>query len=136
MSLYNIPNSLLYFSRYNWYLRSLNTKEAERRKVLADIRSGLISRDTIDEGWQDSLNNEIDELKKRLYDIEFTVKSMPETPELLPCKLFLRLHFIMGMTMTDTAETMNISLSTLRRIKDKAAMHFENFPPHKFEESI
>lgn len=129
MRLYNYPNSLLYFSRYNWYLRALNTKTAERRKILADINSGLISRDTLDEDWNRQLEAELDALKKRLNSIEFTVNAIPETPELLPCKLFLRLHFICGMSMTETAEKLNVSQTTLRRIRDRAAKHFEDFPP-------
>ncbi len=133
MRLYNIPNSLLYFSRYNWYLRALNTKKAERRKILADINSGLISRDTLESDWQKALEGEIVELKKRLHDIESTIESIPETPNLLPCKLFMRLYFVLGMSMTDTAEKMNVSLSTLRRIRDRAARHFEDFPPHAYE---
>ena len=133
MRLYNIPNSLLYFSRYNWYLRALNTKKAERRKILADINSGLISRDTLDSDWQKSLEHEIVELKKRLHDIESTIEAIPETPNLLPCKLFMRLYFVLGMSMTDTAEKMNVSLSTLRRIRDRAARHFDDFPPHAYE---
>ncbi len=129
MRLYNYPTSLLFFSRYDWYMRALNSKSAERRKILADINSGLISRDTLDEDWSASLESEIAELKTKLHDIEFTVDSIPETPELLPCKLFLRLHFICGMSMTDTAEKLNVSLTTLRRIRDRAARHFDNFPP-------
>ncbi|MBQ9920546.1 MAG: hypothetical protein IJO52_00020 [Clostridia bacterium] len=133
MRLYNIPNSLLYFSRYNWYLRALNTKKAERRKILADINSGLISRDTLDSDWQKSLESEIIDLKKRLHDIESTIEGIPETPNLLPCKLFMRLYFVLGMSMTETAEKMNVSLSTLRRIRDRAARHFDDFPPHNYE---
>ncbi len=133
MRLYNIPNSLLYFSRYNWYLRALNTKKAERRKILADINSGLISRDTLDSDWQKALECEIIELKKRLHNIESTIAAIPETPNLLPCKLFMRLYFVLGMSMTDTAEKMNVSLSTLRRIRDRAARHFDDFPPHSYE---
>ncbi|MBQ8250093.1 MAG: sigma-70 family RNA polymerase sigma factor [Clostridia bacterium] len=132
MRLYNIPNSLLYFSRYNWYLRALNTKQAERRKILADINSGLISRDTLDSDWQKSLEVEIGELKKHMHDIESTIESIPETPNLLPCKLFMRLYFVLGMSMTETAEKMNVSLSTLRRIRDRAARHFDDFPPHNY----
>ncbi len=129
MRLYNYPTSLLFFSRYDWYLRALNSKNAERKKILADINSGLISRDTLDENWSRNLESEIESLRKRLHDIEYTVNAMPETPELLPCKLFLRLHFICGMSMTDTAGEMNVSQSTLRRIRDRAARHFDDFPP-------
>lgn len=129
MRTYNVPSSLLYFSRYAWYLRALNTKKAERRKILADIDSGLISRDTLDSDWQKSLEREIAELKARMHDIEFTVDSIPETPQLFPCKLFLRLYFILGMSMTETAEKMNVSISTLRRIRNTAARHFADFPP-------
>ena len=127
-----IPESLTFFSRYQWYLRALNTKKAEKRKILADINSGLISRDTLDEDWQELLESEIQKIRKNLHDIEFTLDLMPETPKLLPCKLFLRLHFIVGMSMTETAEKLNVSASTLRRIRDRAARHFDEFPVHDY----
>ncbi len=131
MRLYNYPNSLLFFSRYDWYLRALNTKSAERRKILSDINSGLISRDTLDEDWSRQLESEIEALKERLHSIEFAIDAIPETPELLPCKLFLRLHFVCGMSMTETAEKLNVSQTTLRRIRDRAAKHFEDYPPYR-----
>lgn len=122
------PDSLLYFARYGWYLRALNSKEAERRKIKADINSGLISRDTLEEDWAEKLREETAAIRRRLHAIEATVESMPETPTLLPCKLFLRLHFVVGMSMTETAEKINVSATTLRRIRDRAAAYFEKFP--------
>lgn len=129
MRTYCIPNSLLFFSRYSWYLRALGTKKAERNKILADINSGLLSRDTLDTDWQRSLEKEIDSLRAKMKEIEYVVESLPETPQLFPCKLFLRLYFIVGLSMTETAAEMNVSMSTLRRIRDRAARHFDDFPP-------
>lgn len=129
MRTYCVPNSLLFFSRYAWYLRALGTKKAERHKILADINSGLLSRDTLDTDWQRSLEKEIESLRAKMKEIEYVVESLPETPQLFPCKLFLRLYFIVGLSMTETAEEMNVSMSTLRRIRDRAARHFDDFPP-------
>lgn len=129
MRTYCIPNSLLFFSRYSWYLRALGTKKAERNKILADINSGLLSRDTLDTDWQRSLEKEIDSLRAKMKEIEYVVESLPETPQLFPCKLFLRLYFIVGLSMTEAAAEMNVSMSTLRRIRDRAARHFDDFPP-------
>ncbi len=129
MRIFNYDNELQYFSRYNWYLRSLNAKKAERRKILADISSGLISRDTLDEDWEAQLEREADEISEKLRAIERTIDEIPETPSLLPCKLFLRLHFVSRLNMTETAEKLNVSESTLRRIRDRAIRYFEENPP-------
>ncbi len=119
---------LLYFAKYGWYLRALNSKKAERRKINADINSGLISRDTLDEDWSVRIDREIEDIRKNLHRIEATIEAMPETPSLLPCKLYLRLHFVVGMSMTETAEKLNVSATTLRRIRDRAADYFGKFP--------
>lgn len=122
------PEPLLYFAKYGWYLRALNSKKAERRKINADINSGLISRDTLDEDWNERINLEIENIRENLHRIESTIEGMPETPSLLPCKLYLRLHFVVGMSMTETAEKLNVSATTLRRIRDRAADYFGKFP--------
>ncbi len=119
---------LVYFARYRWYLKALNAKKAEYKKILADINSGEISRDTLDPFWKENIKNEVKYLRRKLKDIEFTVASLPDTPELMPCKLFLRLYYISGMSMTMTAEKMNVSISTARRIKERAAKHFDTTP--------
>ncbi len=121
-------DSLLYFAKYHWYLTALNSKEAERKKILANINSGLISRDTLEEDWSERLDGEISALRNHLHAIEATIESIPETPLLLPCKLFLRLHYVVGMSMTETAEKINVSATTLRRIRDRTADYFEHFP--------
>ena len=121
--------SLRYFAKYRWYLKALGAKRSEKQKIIADINSGLISRDTLDENWQRSLNRDIATIKRRLKKIEETVDSLPDTSEFFPCKLLLRLHFIMGMTMTDTAAAMNVSVSTLRRIYDRTVKYFDRYPP-------
>jgi len=129
--------SLFYFEKYRWYLQALNTKIAEYKKINSDIASGLMSRDTVDDNWQRKLKREIRQLKKRLNYIEFTVNSLPETAELLPCKLFLQLHFILGLNLTETAEKMNVSISTVRRIRDRAERHFEDVPfEYKTDEEL
>ena len=106
----------------------MHSKKAERAKILADINEGNISRDILSPDWNERLLGEIRRLKRKLADIEFAVESIPETPELIPCKLFLRLHFISGMTLTQTADKMDVSLSTLRRIRDRASKYFDTYP--------
>ena len=129
MRMYNYTNSLAYFEAYGWYMRSLNAKNAERRKILADIRSGFISRDMLDPDWEATLEAEAEALRAQLDAIEAVVESMPETSRLLPCKLFLRLHFISGLSITETAEKLNVSETTLRRIRDRAIRYFDEHPP-------
>ena len=57
------------------------------------------------------------------------MEHMPETARLLPCKLYLRLHFISGLSVTETAEKLNVSETTLRRIRNRAARYFDEHPP-------
>ena len=129
MKMYKIPASLRYFGKFHWYLRDINAKYSEERKIIADIRSGLISRDMLEEGWQEKLTQEIELLRDRLRRIERTIEEIPESREMMPCKIFLRLHFVTGLSLTETAENMNVSETTLRRIRERTAKYFEKFPP-------
>ncbi len=126
---HNYADPLAYFERYKWYLRSLNAKDVERRRILNQIHEGLISRDTLDPNWQASLTAETEALKAKLSEIESTIDEMPDTPKLMPCKLFLRLRYIFGLSITETAEKLNVSETTLRRIRDTAIRYFEENPP-------
>ena len=119
---------LRYFERYRWYLQALNSKNAEFAKIKADISSGLISRDTYDENWQRKLRREIRILKRAINSIEFTINSIPETLDMLPCKLFLHLHYVVGLNMTETAEKLNVSESTVRRLRSRAEDYFKDIP--------
>ena len=125
---YKRGDPLVYFAKYRWYLKALNAKKAEYSKILADIHSGEISRDTLDPFWKERIKAEVKHLKKKLAGIETTVESLPDTPDMMACKLFLRLHYILGMNMTMTAEKMNVSPSTVTRIKARTASYFEEFP--------
>ena len=116
---------LFFFERYKWYLKALNSKKAEKSKIIRDIRNGLISRDILDDGWEERADKDIRRYKRRLRDIEATIESVPETAQLMPCKIFLRLHFVMGMSLTEVSEKMNVSLSTVRRIKSRTEDYFE-----------
>ncbi len=119
--------SLDYFKKYGWYLKALNTKLAEYSKISSDISRGLLSRDTVDPEWQRSNRREIRELKSKMQEIVYTINSMPDRLELIPCKLFLQLHYVLGLNLTETAEKLNVSQSTVRRIRDRAGRYFENY---------
>lgn len=128
MSKKTISSPLEYFERYRWYLQALNSKNAEYSKVMSDINSGKASRDIADSDWQRKLRREIRGLKRSMNSIEFTVSSIPESAELLPCKLFLHLHYIVGLNLTETAEKLSVSESTVRRIRDRTERYFESVP--------
>lgn len=125
MRKYRSNDSLVYFARYRWYLKMLNAKRAEYSKILSDIHSGMISRDTLDPFWKERIKADMKYLRGKLRDIEFTADSLPDTPELMPCKLFIRLYFILGLSLSQTAEKMNVSLSTVRRVKERTAEYFD-----------
>lgn len=128
MRKYKHSDPLSYFAKYKWYLKALNAKKSEYSKILADIHSGELNRDTLDPFWKERIRAEVKYLRKKLQNIETAVNSLPDTPEMIACKLFLRLHYIIGMNLTLCAEKMNVSYSTVRRIKERAARYFENFP--------
>lgn len=117
---------LSYFANYRWYLRALHSKRAEKAKIQTDISNGLISRDVLDPDWRQRYLCEIKYYKQKLREIEAVIDSIPETEQLLPCKIFLRLHYVMGMSLTEVGEKMNVSLSTVRRIKSRTEDYFSD----------
>lgn len=116
---------LSFFANYRWYLRALNSKRAEKEKMQADAVNGLINRDILDPDWRLRYDCDIKHYKRRLREIEGVIDSIPETDRLLPCKIFLRLHFVMGMSLTEVSEKMNVSLSTVRRIRSRTEDYFD-----------
>ena len=120
--------SLRSFTNYRWLLSAIQVKDAERRRTHEQIRDGLLSRDLLDADWNTVITQEIDRLKERLRAIERAIDAMPETPELLPCKLFMRLYYLFGLSLSDTAMRMCISYSTARRLQKRCAAYFENHP--------
>ena len=125
----NYTEYMQYFENYKWLLREIGSKEAEIRKISGQINSGIISRDSLDSEWKKSLTTEIDNLRSQLQAIEELIDSIPSTNSMLPCKIFLRLHYVLGFSMTETANEMNVSLSTLRRIKRRSFEYYAQFPP-------
>lgn len=115
-------------SNYRWQLRNLNSKEAELRKIRIDINNGVAARDVVDEDWETALRREISELRDSLQSTESIVANIPETPALLPCKIFLRMHYIIGCSLTETAAEIGVSLSTLRRIRERCYEYFADLP--------
>ena len=122
-------NCSVFFERYTWYLRLLKAKESERRKIASDINSGLINRDAVDPDWEKSISAEIGRLRAKLRRVEEVIDMIPETPSLMPCKIYLRLHYIIGCTITETAMEMNVGLTTLRRIRNRCEEYFASLPP-------
>ncbi len=120
-----------YFLQYRWLLRSLSAVSSEKRKVLADIHGGFTSRDILDEDWQEQFEQKEAAIRTRLRGIESAIETMPETERLLPCKIFMRLHYLAGYTLTDVAIQMDVSESTIRRLHRRAAEYFEQFPPER-----
>lgn len=119
---------LIYFEKYKWYALALNGKRAEYKKALSDTAAGIVGRDSYSESWQRRIRREIRELKRAMNAIEFTIASIPDTPELIPCKLYLNLHYVVGLNITETAEKLNVSESTVRRIRDRTERYFEDIP--------
>ncbi len=120
--------SLAVFGNYRWLLSAIKVKDAERTRTKEQIRDGLISREALDDDWNLNLNRDIDRLKERLHAIEAAIEAMPETPELLPCKLFMRLYYLYGLSLSDAAMRMCVSYSTARRLQKRCAAYFENHP--------
>lgn len=118
-----------YFEKYTWLLREMNSKEAEIRKIGSQINSGITARDSVDLEWKKSLTTEISDLRSQLQAIEALIDSIPSTNSMIPCKIFLRLHYVLGCSMTETAVEMDVSLSTLRRIKRRSFEYYAQFPP-------
>ncbi|MBQ8509919.1 MAG: hypothetical protein IJ493_08450 [Clostridia bacterium] len=117
-----------FFANYRWYLRELAEREDARNRILSDIHSGLTSRDSYDTDWEAQIDSDIAALRKKIAGIESVIDAIPETPKLLQCKLFLRYHFILGFSLTETASRMNISLSTLRRVRIRCEEYLEKRP--------
>lgn len=124
----NYTHYIQQFNNYQWLLRTLNTKNSEYRIISSHIAQGLASQDTLKPDWEDEINREISQLRDKLKQIEDIIISIPDTADLIPCKLFLRLYYIIGCSLTETASEMNISLSTLRRIRKRCANYFDDFP--------
>lgn len=114
------------FESYRWRLCELKTLEAELDKVRKDIDEGIASRYSLDPDCEKKLTDEYEERKAVLKQIDGIIDSIPETKSLLPCKLYLRLHYISGYTLTETANELGVSLSTLSRIRRRCAEYFES----------
>ncbi len=120
------PKSDELFENYRWRLRELQSLEAELKKVRIDINDGLPSRYTVDPECEARLKSEYSSKKSELIQIDKLIESIPETKRMLPCKLYLRLHYLSGYSLTDTAGEMGISLSTLRRIRKRCDDYFDH----------
>ncbi|HIX92868.1 MAG TPA: hypothetical protein H9681_08320 [Firmicutes bacterium] len=123
--MYNYSKYLSRFDNYRWQLRALSAKETEYRKINSDINSGVTARDVFDPDWKKTLQSEIEALKAELAKTEHLLTLFPDTSEYIQCRLFLRLHYIIGCSMTETASEMDVSLTTLRRIRDRCVDFFD-----------
>ena len=113
------------FESYRWRLRKIDALEAELRKVRHDIGEGVASRFSVDKDCEKHLNEEIAAQKQQLKCIDGIIDAIPDTKQLLPCKLYLHLHYISGYTLTNTAIEMGVSLSTIDRIRKRCAEYFQ-----------
>ena len=108
------------FENYRWKLFEIMAIEAELAAIRRQIDEGIASRDQYDPQWENELTAELETAKAQIKLVEDLIASIPDSPKMMPCKLFLRLHYLAGYNMTDTAVMMNVSLSTLRRIKERS----------------
>ena len=114
------------FESYRWRLCELKSLEAQISKVRADNNNGVASLCSLDPESEKQLSQEYESQRAVLKRIDGIVDGIPETKQLLPCKLFLRLHYISGYTLTETAAEMGVSLSTLDRIRRRCVEYFES----------
>ena len=108
------------FENYRWKLFEIMAIEAELAANRRQIDEGIASRDQSDPQWESELVAELETAKAQVKLVEDLIASIPDSPKMMPCKLFLRLHYLARYNMTDTAAMMNVSLSTLRRIKQRS----------------
>ena len=120
----DIKHYIQLLENYRWRLCKISALEAELRKIRSDIDEGISTRDSLDPDWENNLNSELKKIKSELQVVDDLVESIPQTRNLLPCKLYLRLHYIAGYSLTETAVEMNISRSTLRRIRQRCEAYF------------
>lgn len=105
------------FENYRWRLRELKTCESEFYINSRHIDEGIVAQDTSDPDWERHLSDETQKIREQLKKTEQLIAEIPDTPKLIRCKMFLKLHYIHGLTMTETACEMEVSTSTLRRIR-------------------
>lgn len=122
--MYNYTGIEQYIENYSWQLREIQALEAELKATRRQIDEGMVSRDTYDPNWEQKILDELELVQKNVKHSEDIVNSIPETVEMLPCKLYLRLHMLAGYNLTDTAVQMGVSLSTLTRIRQRCAEYF------------
>ena len=91
---------------YQLLLRALANCETQYKMISRQIDEGSAAEDVVDPDWKNKISAE--------------AKNIPDSPELLQCKLFLRNHYILGMSLTNTAADMDVSISTIRRVKDRS----------------
>ena len=111
---------------YQWLLRMLSSSEAEYRTISRQIDEGLPSEDVHDPEWKRKISCEQQKIREKLRTAQQIIADIPDSPELIPCKLFLKDHYILGMSLTRTAAEMGVSVSTIRRIKDRCFHYFSD----------
>ncbi len=121
-----MQNYIELLKSYQWRLRELQTKKSEQTITQSKIDDYIASSELINENWDEKLSDDIAKLHHALVTIEHIVTSIPETSELLPCKIYLRMRYILGCTLTEIALEMGISISTLRRIRIKSERYLDS----------
>ena len=101
---------------YQLLLRALANCETQYKIISRQIDEGSAAEDVVDPDWKNKISAEAKNIRDKLR----LVADIPDSPELLQCKLFLRNHYILGMSLTNTAADMDVSISTIRRVKDRS----------------
>ena len=105
---------------YQWLLRALANCESQYKIISRHIDEGSAAEDVVDPDWKNKISAEAKNIRDKLRLAQQIVADIPDSPELLQCKLFLRNHYILGMSLTNTAADMDVSNSTIRRVKDRS----------------
>lgn len=109
---------------YQWLLRALANCETQYKTISRQIDEGIASEDVVEPEWRSKISTDAIIIRDKLRLAQQIVADIPNSPKLLPCKLFLMNHYILGMSLTRTAAEMGISVSTAHRIKDRCFHYF------------
>lgn len=121
---------------YQWLLRALANCETQYKTISRQIDEGIAAEDVAEPEWRAKIADKAKNIRAKLRLAQQIVADIPDSPELLPCKLFLKNHYILGLSLTHTAAEMGVSVSTVHRIKDRCFHYFSELDvPEKLKNS-